>query len=150
LPKHQEDLGQTLGKWGVQSGPYVVLPVFGSSTLRDAAVVPVEFWADPWHYKEPGHVRYPGSALRAIDQRSTVLDASNLLEEAALDRYVFVRDAYMQRRQNKVYDGDPPSSAYEFDVGPTIAEDEAAPKTQAADGVATKAAVEPVEKPVVK
>ena len=119
LQKHREDFGQTLGKWGVKSGPYVVLPIFGSSTLRDVVVLPVDVEADPWHHLRPVHTRNPGSILRAVDQRAAVLDASNLIEEAALDRYEFVRDAYLQRRQSKVYDGDPPSSAYEFDVGPT-------------------------------
>jgi phospholipid-binding lipoprotein MlaA len=121
LYKHQEDFGQTLGKWGVKSGPYVVLPVLGPSTLRDVIALPLDIEADPWHHKRPVHLRNPGSALRALDQRAAVLDASNLIEEAALDRYQFVRDAYLQRRQSKVYDGEPPSSAYEFDVGPTAA-----------------------------
>lgn len=119
LHKHREDFGQTLGKWGVKSGPYVVLPILGSSTLRDVVVLPVDIEADPWHHVRPVRVRNPGSALRAIDQRAAVLDASNLIEEAALDRYEFVRDAYLQRRQSKVYDGDPPNSAYEFDIGPS-------------------------------
>ncbi|WP_088706919.1 VacJ family lipoprotein [Noviherbaspirillum denitrificans] len=121
LPKHKEDFGQTLGRWGVRSGPYVVLPFLGSSTVRDVAVLPLDIEGDPWHNVRPVHVRNPGSVLRIVDQRAVVLDASNLLEEAALDRYEFVRDAYLQRRQSKVYDGDPPSSSYEFDVGPSEA-----------------------------
>jgi len=119
LYKHNEDFGQTLGKWGVKSGPYVVLPLYGSSTVRDVIAMPFDIEADPWHHKRPVHVRVPGSILRVIDLRASVLDASNLIEEAALDRYQFVRDAYLQRRQSKVYDGEPPSSAYEFDVGPS-------------------------------
>ncbi len=121
LPKHKEDFGQTLGKWGVKSGPYVVLPVLGSSTLRDTLVTPIDFEGDPWHYKRPVRWRSTGSVLRAVDLRASVLEASNLVEEAALDRYVFVRDAYLQRRQSKVYDGDVPPLNYEHDVGPTIA-----------------------------
>lgn len=119
LPKHSEDLGQTFGRWGVKSGPYVVLPILGSSTLRDVVALPVDIEADPWHHVRPAHTRNTGSILRAVDLRASVLDASNLIEEAALDRYEFVRDAYLQRRQSRVYDGEPPSSAYEFDVGPT-------------------------------
>lgn len=122
LTKHNEDFGQTLGKWGVKSGPYVVLPLLGSSTLRDVIAMPLDIEADPWHHVRPVHIRNPGSVLRAVDLRATVLDASNLIEEAALDRYEFVRDAYLQRRQNKVYDGDPPTSAYEHDIGPTSGE----------------------------
>lgn len=125
LYKHSEDFGQTLGKWGVRSGPYIVLPLFGSSTLRDTAAMPIDIESDPsWHYTRPMRWRIAGSVVRVVDQRAGLLDASNLLEEAALDRYVFVRDAYMQRRQSKVYDGEPPETSYEFDVGPTpIAEE---------------------------
>jgi phospholipid-binding lipoprotein MlaA len=119
LQKHREDFGQTLGKWGVKAGPYIVLPILGSSTMRDTIVLPVDIQGDPWHHVDPARTRNLGSILRAVDQRAVLLDASNLVEEAALDRYEFVRDAYLQRRQNRVYDGDPPSSAYEFDVGPT-------------------------------
>lgn len=144
LPKHSEDLGQTLGRWGVKSGPYVVLPVLGSSTLRDVIALPVDIEADPWHHVRPVRVRNPGSVLRAVDLRAAVLDASNLIEEAALDRYEFVRDAYLQRRQSRVYDGDPPSSAYEFDVGPTSGDG------GEAQGVAKETGVEPPAASVVK
>jgi len=119
LQKHSEDFGQTLGKWGMQSGPYVVLPLLGPSTLRDTAAMPVDSQTDVWRYTRPVHVRNPGSLIRIVDQRAALLGASGLLEEAALDRYVFVRDAYMQRRQSKVYDGEPPQTRYEHDVGPT-------------------------------
>lgn len=144
LTKHREDFGQTLGKWGVKSGPYVVLPIFGSSTLRDTAAMPVDMGADLWSYYDPVHWRNTGSIVRLVDLRASVLDASNLVEEAALDRYVFVRDAYLQRRQSKVYDGDAPSSKYEHDVGPTEAVDESAVKTLPAS------MSEPATGPVVK
>lgn len=108
LPKHNEDFGQTLGKWGVKSGPYVVLPFFGSSTLRDSLALPVDYQADPWGYADPVWVRNTGSVVRVIDLRAVVLDASNLIEEAAIDRYEFVRDAYLQRRQNKITNGETP------------------------------------------
>jgi phospholipid-binding lipoprotein MlaA len=105
LPKHKEDFGQTLGKWGVASGPYLVLPLFGSSTLRDTLVMPVDWKGDLWLYKDPTRWRNAGSVVRLVDARAAVLDASNLIEEAALDRYEFVRDAYLQRRQNTIDDG---------------------------------------------
>lgn len=108
LYKNREDFGQTLGVWGMQAGPYIVLPLLGSSTLRDTLATPVDFKTDPWHYKRPVRWRNVGSALRAIDQRAVVLEASNLLEAAAFDRYQFVRDVYLQRRQSQVYDGEPP------------------------------------------
>lgn len=143
LTKHNEDFGQTLGKWGVKSGPYVVLPVLGSSTLRDTVATPLDFSGDPWHYKRPVAWRNVGSVVHVVDVRASVLDASNLLEEAALDRYVFVRDAYMQRRQSKVFDGEVPSSSYEDDIGPTLTSEDVSPSKQ------TEAA-EPHPNPVVK
>ncbi|HZW14463.1 MAG TPA: VacJ family lipoprotein [Noviherbaspirillum sp.] len=149
LYKHNEDFGQTLGKWGVRSGPYVVLPLFGSSTLRDTLVMPVDIEADPWHYARPIRWRNTGSVVRVVDQRAALLDASNLLEEAALDRYVFVRDAYLQRRQSKVYDGEPPeTSTYEFDVGPTLTE--AGGDAASTSSVAAAKSGEPESKRVVE
>jgi len=120
LPKHKEDFGQTLGKWGVKSGPYVVLPVLGSSTVRDTAALPLDLYADPWLSTTPVYLRNTGTVVRLVDQRATLLDASNLLEEAALDKYVFVRDAYLQRRESKIRDGETSSSSYEDDIGPTV------------------------------
>ena len=102
LTKHKEDFGQTLGTWGVESGPYIVLPLLGSSTLRDTAALPVDFHGDPWGYTSPVNTRNVGSVVRIVDQRSLVLDASDLIEAAALDRYEFVRDAYLQRRESRV------------------------------------------------
>jgi len=102
LQKHRQDFGATLGVWGVQSGPYVVLPLLGSSTVRDSAALPVDFAGDPWTYVNPDPTRYIGTALRVVDMRAGVLDASNLIEDAALDRYEFIRDAYLQRRAGKI------------------------------------------------
>ena len=108
IPKHKEDFGQTLGKWGVGPGPYVVLPLLGSSTIRDTAALPLDFKGDLWSYADPIRVRNTGTGLRLIDARASVLDASDLIEGAALDRYEFVRDAYLQRRENKINDGEAP------------------------------------------
>ena len=105
IPKHKEDFGQTLGAWGVAPGPYIVLPLLGSSTLRDSLVLPLDYKADPWNYVTPVNLRNSGTALRLVDQRAAVLDASDLLEDAALDRYEFVRDGFLQRRQSKISDG---------------------------------------------
>jgi phospholipid-binding lipoprotein MlaA len=104
LHKHNEDFGQTLGSWGVPSGPYLMLPLLGPSTVRDAAAIPLDIKADPWAYKEPVRWRNVGIALRAVDQRAAVLDASNLMEEAALDRYEFIRDGFLQRRESRITD----------------------------------------------
>ncbi len=106
LRKHSEDFGQTLGYWGMPSGPYVMLPLLGPSTLRDTAVLPIDWKGDLWTYKDPVNVRNIGTAVTQVDQRAALLDASNLMEEAALDRYEFIRDSYLQRRQNKVFDGE--------------------------------------------
>lgn len=111
LPKHKEDFGQTLGGWGVRAGPYVVLPLLGPSTLRDALAVPIDWNASPWAYVEPVRIRNPGYVINTVSQRAALLDATQLLEDAALDRYQFVRDGYLQRRESKLRDGDtrPPS-----------------------------------------
>jgi phospholipid-binding lipoprotein MlaA len=106
LPKHDQDFGQTLGRWGVKSGPYLVLPLLGSTTLRDALAMPVDFEMDPWGRIFPVRLRNTGSAIRVVDYRAYNLNSSSLIEDAALDKYEFVRDAYMQRRQSKIYTGD--------------------------------------------
>jgi phospholipid-binding lipoprotein MlaA len=106
LKKHNEDFGQTLGYWGVPSGPYVMLPILGPSTVRDTSALPLDIAADPWGYNNAVAARNAGTVLRVIDQRATILDASNLMEAAALDRYEFIRDGYLQRRQGQVFDGE--------------------------------------------
>ncbi len=106
LRKHSEDFGQTLGYWGVPSGPYLMLPLMGPSTLRDTMAMPIDSQGDLWRYKDPVNVRNIGTAVGLVDKRASLLDASNLMEEAALDRYEFIRDSYLQRRQNKVFDGE--------------------------------------------
>jgi phospholipid-binding lipoprotein MlaA len=106
MPKHNEDLGQTLGYWGVPSGPYLMLPLLGPSTVRDTAALPGDWWGDPLTHVNDIPWRNSGIVVRTVDQRASVLDASNLLEDAALDRYEFIRDGYMQRRASKVLDTD--------------------------------------------
>jgi phospholipid-binding lipoprotein MlaA len=123
LTKHKEDFGQTLGKWGVAPGPYVVLPFLGSSTLRDTVALPVDYKTDLWTYKDPVRWRRVGSVVRIIDQRAAALDASNLIEEAALDKYEFVRDAYLQRRESKVRDGEDSKSAPKGNARPAPRDD---------------------------
>ncbi|MBQ5938684.1 VacJ family lipoprotein [Massilia sp. AB1] len=116
IPKHNEDFGQTLGVWGVPSGPYLMLPLLGPSTVRDTAALPADIGADIWKYKQPDNWRNIGNAVRVVDKRATLLDATSLLEDAALDRYDFIRDGYMQRRQSQVYDGNPPQAAEDKDA----------------------------------
>lgn len=108
LQRHPEDFGQTLGVWGVPNGPYVVLPLFGPSTLRDTAGMPVDTSVD--YVRNLDHIptRNSAMALRVVDKRANLLGASNLLSEAAIDKYSFTRDAYLQYRRNQVFDGNPP------------------------------------------
>lgn len=106
VPKHSEDFGQTLGWYGVQSGPYVMLPLLGPSTVRDTVALPLDITGDPWRYKDPAKVRNIGTVTRVVDKRASLLDATNLMEAAALDRYEFIRDGFLQARENKVFDGD--------------------------------------------
>ncbi|MBJ7309871.1 VacJ family lipoprotein [Rugamonas sp. CCM 8940] len=106
LQKHNEDFGQTLGRWGVPSGPYLMLPLLGPSTVRDTAALPLDISGDIWRYKEPIYIRNIGTVTRVVDQRANLLDASTLLEDAALDRYEFIRDGFLQRRESKIFDGE--------------------------------------------
>ena len=108
LPKHEEDFGQTLGVWGAKSGPYVVLPFFGSSTLRDTFAKPIDLYADPLTASNdvPVRAKNSGRVLRAVDDRAALLDTGTLMEGAALDPYQFFRDAYLQRRESRIRDGE--------------------------------------------
>jgi len=106
--KHNEDFGQTLGRWGLGNGPYLVLPLLGPSSLRDGAGTAVDYYFDPVGQFRPVPVRNSAVVVRFTGVRADLLDAGRLLEEAALDKYVFLRDAYLQRRRSLVYDGSPP------------------------------------------
>jgi phospholipid-binding lipoprotein MlaA len=105
LDRHDEDFGQTLGTWGVGSGPYLVIPLMGPSTVRDATGRGVDSflgWA-----RRVDHIptRNSAYAVEVIDVRAHLLGAGQTLEEAALDKYQFLRDAYLQRRLRAVHDG---------------------------------------------
>lgn len=108
IEKHNEDFGQTFGRWGLGSGPYLVLPILGSSSVRDGVGTAIDMYADPLGEVRPINLRNSLTVLRFTGLRADLLEASRLLEQAALDRYVFQRDAYLQRRRNLVYDGRPP------------------------------------------
>ncbi len=104
-----EDLGQTLGFWGIQSGPYLVLPLLGPSNLRDTTARLLEVKDSPISHllKEPGSY-YPAVALQLLSTRANLLNAGRVFDEIALDKYVLLRDAYLQRRRSQIYDGEPP------------------------------------------
>jgi phospholipid-binding lipoprotein MlaA len=108
LERRNEDFGQTLGRWGLRPGPYLVLPVLGPSNLRDTAALPLDLRALPPAYFYERRDRNPVSALYLISTRARLLSATRALDEVALDKYALVRDAYMARRRDQVYDGDPP------------------------------------------
>jgi phospholipid-binding lipoprotein MlaA len=118
IEKRNEDFGQTLGRWGVGDGPYLVLPILSSSTVRDAAGTVVDWYGDPVTEFRPIRARNSAIAIRMVNTRAELLDASRILEQAALDKYVFQRDAYLQRRRNLVYDGRPPREPRERDEEP--------------------------------
>lgn len=108
LEKHEEDFGQTLGRWGVGDGAYVVLPFLGPRTLRDTAGFVVDTYADPVYYVSDVPTRNILIGTRFVNNRAQLLPAEKVLDEAALDKYAYVRDAYLQRRRNLIYDGNPP------------------------------------------
>ncbi len=126
LEKHNEDFGQTLGYWGVPSGPYFVLPFLGPNTIRDTGGLTVDStYLDPiyneLHEDFPPPRRSDETAiwtmttLKAVDIRAKLLKAEAIMEEAAVDRYIFIREAYLQRRKSLVYDGNPPQEQLDFD-----------------------------------
>lgn len=108
IDRQTEDLGQTLGAWGVGAGPYVVLPLFGPSTLRDSATWLPDRYVSPNLLVDRDATRALLTTTNIVDTRAGLLQSTRMLDTIALDRYSFVRDAYLQRRLNQVYDGNPP------------------------------------------
>lgn len=107
LPKHNEDFGQTLARWGVGDGPYLVLPFLGPKTLRDAAAWPFDRWGNPTSHLEDDSARVAVKVVDVIDTRAALLPTD--AERAnAIDPYALVRDAYLQRRRYVIFDGNPP------------------------------------------
>jgi len=106
LDKRREDIGQAFGAWGIGSGPYLVLPILGPSSVRDGVGLVGNYFLSPQNYIEDDGVRWGVTVLGGIDTRYRLLDASTVLEQAALDRYAFVRSSYAQYRQNLVEDKD--------------------------------------------
>ncbi|MFQ5759974.1 MAG: VacJ family lipoprotein [Acidiferrobacterales bacterium] len=122
LKKHDEDFGQTLGKWGVKEGPYLVLPFFGPSGVRDGFGLAVDIQVDPVLQKDDSSTRSKLVATRFVNTRANLLDTTDILEQAGGDDpYLFVREFYRQRRRNLIYDGSPPE---EDELDPFLFEDE--------------------------
>lgn len=114
MPKHNEDFGQTLGAYGVGTGPYVVLPLLGPSTLRDTVGIVADTYVDPIYYIEESDTMWGVIGLKAIDTRADLISAKKLLDQASLDEYDFLRSSYFQRREYLVFDGNPPMDDEEF------------------------------------
>lgn len=115
IDRPNEDLGQTLGVWGMGPGAYIVWPVLGPSTVRDSIALPADM---QFSASAAGDSAREKNVLRlwsGINLRANLLDATNLLSDVALDKYAFVRDAYLQRRQNLIYEGDPPHQDFGSD-----------------------------------
>jgi phospholipid-binding lipoprotein MlaA len=110
LEHHYEDFGQTLGRWGFGAGAYVVWPLFGPSTVRDSIALPLDRSASPALVISDGSLQGGITLLQIINTRARLLGASSLLNDIALDKYTFLRDAYLQRRRSLIYDGDAPES----------------------------------------
>jgi phospholipid-binding lipoprotein MlaA len=119
LPHHDEDLGQTLAVWGVPSGPYLVIPVIGPSTVRDAGGRVGDLYLNPPRDRIPPRWRNAELVMDGLDTRVSLLQADQTLDEA-YDPYAFMRDAYIQNRRYKIYDGNPPESStdYDYDLPP--------------------------------
>lgn len=106
LPKNKEDFGQTLAHWGVGSGPYLMLPFFGPTTLRDVTRFPVDgFLLNPVAYLENDSLRMGLFGLNFVDIKSDLLSATDLVGEVSIDEYEFIKNAYFQQREMLINDG---------------------------------------------
>jgi phospholipid-binding lipoprotein MlaA len=108
LERHTANFGLTLGRWGVKPGPYIVLPLLGPSTLREVVALPIDYNGNLLNSVTDVDARDGLWVLSVVDARAGLLQAGQLMDQAALDPYSFMRDGYLQRRRNQVYDGNPP------------------------------------------
>ena len=131
IEKHEEDFGQTVARWGVGAGAYLVLPFFGPRTFRDALTLIVDGYGDPVYYLvDDVPTRNILYGTRLVSNRASVLPADKTIDEAALDKYAYLRDAYLQRRRNLIFDGRPPRETDEdaaTDPGGSLARELTAP-----------------------
>ncbi|MGY8843353.1 MAG: MlaA family lipoprotein [Burkholderiales bacterium] len=105
IPYHNEDFGQTLGYWGVSSGPYLVLPLLGPSTVRDGLGKPVDYFIDPISHIDHESTRWKVTGLKVIAARANLLEVENIMNDSAIDKYSFIRDMWLQRREYQIRDG---------------------------------------------
>ena len=141
LEHHYEDFGQTLGRWGVGAGAYVVLPILGPSSVRDAIALPVDWQATPTAFFDERSAKIGMTVLQILNTRSALLGATRVIDDISLDKYTFVRDAYLQRRRSLVFDGDVPET-------PSPPDEAASAAAGAAEGnLAPPAAATPASAP---
>jgi phospholipid-binding lipoprotein MlaA len=112
LERHEEDLGQTLAVWGISQGAYLTLPGLGPSSVRDIPDQAGRYFTNPINYMATS-ISFPVMSLYFINLRANLLTASELRDEAAIDPYSFTREAYLQSRRNKIYDGSPPAENFD-------------------------------------
>lgn len=118
LEKHNEDFGQTLGYWGIHSGPYLVLPVLGPSSIRDGFGLYADSFVSIIGNSKPTTSRYAAYAAEGLNKRVNLLDQEKVLDDATINRYSSLRDFYLMRRQSLVYDGEPPRIKYDDEDAP--------------------------------
>jgi len=142
IPRHKEDFGQTLGVWGFGAGAYIVWPLLGPSTVRDSIGLPLDISVSPSAVINDGRTQVALTALQLINARANLLGASQVLDDIALDKYTFLRDAYLQRRRSLVFDGEdrsPPDSQQQDDGNPSAPADGASAPADAASSAAPAA-----------
>jgi phospholipid-binding lipoprotein MlaA len=140
IERHKEDFGQTLGRWGFGAGAYIVWPLLGPSTVRDSIALPLDRAASPALLINDGRAQFGLTALQIINTRANLLGASQVLDDIALDKYTFLRDAYLQRRRSLVYDGNAPDTDSDGDTSPDAKPESAAPGASAPAKAASSAA----------
>jgi phospholipid-binding lipoprotein MlaA len=133
MERHNEDFGQTLGVWGFGAGAYIVWPLFGPSTVRDSIALPLDVSVSPAWVVRDGTAKFGLTTLQLVNTRANLLGASRVLDDIAIDKYNFIRDAYLQRRRSLVYDGDEPPPPEPDDAEPA-----ASPASEAASAPAGK------------
>jgi phospholipid-binding lipoprotein MlaA len=121
IARQREDFGQTLGRWCIPAGPYLVWPLLGPSSLRDSVALPLDLSWATGKLTNDGTARIGLTVLEYVDIRTSLLDADRMIEAIAIDKYVFIRDAYLTRRRSLVFDGEPPESPDECKFWPSAA-----------------------------
>jgi len=126
METYREDFGQTLAVWGVPDGPYVVVPILGPRTLRDASMIPLNFAADPTYWIEEDSTRWSLYLVRAVDLRASLFSAEALIKDS-YDPYLTIRESYLQNRKYLIYDGEPPTDDDFYDDLEDFEEDDGNP-----------------------